>query len=331
MHLFIVGAKIPYLDLFKIINALFFEFNLAYIIVNHAFYPDLCLFCTKLILLNNYRIIMKLLKVLAISLISFSVCAQSLKTPTPSPLQKISQEFALSTIDVEYSRPSAKGRKVFGDLEKYGNVWRTGANSPTTFTFGEDVSVGGKALKAGKYVLLTIPGKDSWQVMFCKPTASSFTFKEEDVVVKFSVKPNEMPFAFETFMIAFGEQTASSVKVSLLWENTDVEFEITANIDQKVMDAIDKAMNVDSKPYHAAASYYYDNNKDMKKALEWATKAADAQPHAFWITHLKAKIQAKLGDKAGAVASANKSIEVAKKAGNDGYVDLNEKLIKSLK
>ncbi|MCD8540543.1 MAG: hypothetical protein LRY55_12840 [Leadbetterella sp.] len=108
-------------------------------------------------------------------------------------------------------------------------------------------------------------------------------------------------------------------------------FTITTDIDEKIMASIDKIMSADSKPYLAAASYYLDNGKDLNKALEWANKAVDQQPEAFWVSHTKAKIQAKMGDNKGAAETATKSLNQAKAARNQDYVALNEKLLASLK
>lgn len=274
---------------------------------------------------------MKLIKVLAFSLLTWSATAQTLKVPTKSPLQTIKQEFALSSVEIEYSRPSARGRKIFGDLEAYGKLWRTGANSQTTITFGEDVKVNGTPLKAGKYSILSVIGEQTWKIRFCTPETSVFNFKEENVVATIDAKSVTLPFDIETFTILFGAQTDNSLEVNIMWERTLVPFTITADIDQKVMATIDKIMSGDSRPYLAAASYYLDNGKDLNKALEWANKAAEQQPDAFWVSHTKAKIQAKLGDKKGALATATQSLNQAKAAKNGDYVALNEKLIASLK
>lgn len=273
---------------------------------------------------------MRKLIVLALSVMSLGAFAQGIKTPAPSPGQTIKQDFALSSIEVNYSRPAAKGRKIFGDLVPFGKMWRTGANGQTLITFGEDVTVGGKAVKAGKYSLLSVPGKTEWEIILAKPETSVFNYKAENEVTRFTAKASTLPMNVESFMILFGAQTSNSVNMSIIWENTEVEFPIVADIDTKIMAEIDKSMNVDSKPYFAAASYYFDNDKDLTKALAWANRAVDAQPDAYWIAHLKAKIQAKAGDKAGAIATAKKSLELATKGNNPDYVALNEKLIKSL-
>jgi tetratricopeptide (TPR) repeat protein len=274
---------------------------------------------------------MKNLLVLAITFIAFGTFAQTIKTPAPSPGQTIKQDFALSSIEVNYSRPAAKGRKIFGDLVPYGKLWRTGANAQTIITFGEDVTVGGKALKAGKYSLITIPNKSEWEIIFCKPETSASNYSAENEVMRFKAKVNEMPMAIENFMIVFGAQSSNSVMMSIIWEKTEVEFEVKADIDTKIMAEIDKAMNVDSKPYFQAAGYYFDNGKDLTKALAWADKAVEAQPTAYWVATLKARIQAKAGDKKGATATAMKALQLAKDGKNDDYVKINEELIKSLK
>ena len=275
---------------------------------------------------------MKKIFVLFSLFLSMSAMAQTIKTPAPSPTQTIKQDFALSSIEVVYSRPSAKGRTIFGDLVPYGKMWRTGANGATKVTFGEDVKVGGVAVKAGTYALYSIPSKDEWEIIINKGANNGGLngYKAEDDVARFKVKPSTLPFNVETFTIMLTDQTASSLKLFVIWGNQEAGFSVEANIDASIMKQIDGAMNVDNRPYFAAASYYFEAGKDMAKALEWANKAVDAQPKAYWIAHLKAKIQAKMGDKAGAKATAMKSIELAKEGKNDDYVALNEKLIATL-
>ncbi|MES2762125.1 MAG: DUF2911 domain-containing protein [Bacteroidota bacterium] len=265
----------------------------------------------------------------ALALSTVSLNAQ-LKVPAPSPLQTVKQAFALSDITIEYSRPSAKGRAIYGDVVPFGKVWRTGANGATKITFGEDVKVEGNAVAAGTYALYTTPNKDSWEVMLYKDLTlggNVADYKKENELVRFVVKPKALNDKVETFTIDVADVTSSSAIVELNWEKTRVSFAVVADIDTKIMKNIESNVVNDSRPYFQAASYYYDNNKDLKQASEWVDKAMASNPKAFWMVLLKAKIQAKQGDKKGAVASAEKVITLATEAKNDDYVVMAKKLI----
>lgn len=276
----------------------------------------------------------KLLFLIAtVAITSFGAAAQAVKTPAPSPTQTIKQDFALSSIEITYSRPNIKGRTVFGDLAPFGKLWRTGANAATKVTFGEDVKVGGIALKAGSYVLYTIPNKDEWEVVFNKGLNNWGIdgYKVEEDAARFKVKPMALPTSVETFTIDIANVMPATADIHVLWEKTAIAIPVVADIDSKINKSIETAMNIDNRPYFQAASYYFETGKDLTKALAWSDKAIELNPKAFWIMHLKAKIQAKAGDKVGAISTAKKSIEVAKEAKNDDYVALNEKLIASMK
>jgi hypothetical protein len=275
---------------------------------------------------------MKKVVVLLFVLFSVGASAQGIKTPAPSPTQTLKQDFALSSIEITYSRPAAKGRKIFGDLVPFGKIWRTGANAATKVTFGEDVKVGGVPVKAGSYAIYSVPTANEWEIIINKGANNSGLtgYKTEDDVARFKVESMKLPMMIENFTIILGNLTASSADIQILWENTAVQIPVVADIDTKIMAQINSAMTVDSRPYFQAASYYFDNGKDINKALEWANKAVEAQPTAYWVMHLKAKVQAKAGDKAGAKATAMKSMEMAKQAKNDDYVVLNQKLIAGL-
>ncbi|MFT4734080.1 MAG: hypothetical protein ACI9DJ_000697 [Algoriphagus sp.] len=263
-------------------------------------------------------------------LFSLSVTAQNLTTPAPSPTQTITQDFALTSIEVQYSRPSVKGRDIFGGLVPYGAMWRTGANAPTTVAFGQDVTVGGKMIKAGKYTLLTIPNKTEWEIIFAEKGTSQPSYKIANDVARFKVPATRMPLDIENFTILFGDQTPSSVNLELVWADTYVSIPVVADIDKQIMSQIDNVMNKDNKPYYAAAAYYFEAGKDIDQALVWAKKAVEAQPEAYWVRHLLAKVNAQLGNKADATEAAEASIELAKTAGNMDYVRLNEALLKSM-
>ena len=274
------------------------------------------------------------IKKLSLSLMALAMAfisqAQTVKVPAPSPLQTLKQNFALSEITIEYSRPSARGRAVYGDVVPFGKVWRTGANGSTKITFGEDVKVEGKAVKAGTYALYSIPGKDSFTFMLYKDLklgGDVANYSAENELIRFAVKSSKVTEKVETFTMNVADIAATSANIELTWENTRAAFNVTADIDANIMASIDKALNKDNKPYYQAASYYYDNNKDMKLALEWVNKATEQNPKAYWVVLLKAKIELKLKDKAAAKASAEKVIEMAKADKDDAYIKNGENLL----
>ena len=276
----------------------------------------------------------KCLFVLALGILFFfNSVAQGLRTPPPSTTQSVKQEFALSAVELSYSRPGMKGRKIFGDLVPYGKVWRTGANAATTITFGEEVQFGGKKVPAGKYGLLTIPGEQEWTVILSKQldVTSPAAYKQDQDVVRVQASVAQLPFNMESFTIMFNEVKNTSMELMMLWDNVAVTVPIAADVDTKVMGQINTLMNNDNRPYFNAAMYYLDNGKDLNTAIKWFDKAIEQNPKAFWVYHQKANALAKQGKKQEAVVTAQKSIELAKEAKNDDYVALNEKLIARLK
>jgi hypothetical protein len=275
----------------------------------------------------------KMTLALAAILTFMYVDAQTLRTPPPSTNQIIKQEFGLGTIELNYSRPSAKGRKVMGDLVPYAKVWRTGANQATVLTFSDDVTIGGTLVKAGKYGLLSIPGEKEWTLIVTKDlnVTSPSAYKQENDVVRVIAPVMTMPSKAETFTMQFAGISNTNCELHLRWESIAVALPISTDVDAKVLKQIDDVMNKDTKPYYAAASYYYDNGKDLGKAREWIDKAIEANPNAFWMTLLKARIHAKQGDKAGATAMCNKTIELATAANNDDYIKMANELKASLK
>lgn len=256
-----------------------------------------------------------------------------LKTPAPSPTQTIKQDFGLAAVELSYSRPAMKGRKIFGDLVPFGKVWRTGANNATTLTFGDEVTIGGVKIPAGKYGLLSIPEKSSWTLIITKQTdvTSPAAYKQDMDVVRVNAPVMKSKTAVESFTMQFANLTATSCELHIKWDKAAVSLPITTEIDTKVMAAIEAAMKTEKPPYFNAAMYYMDNGKDLNQALAWFDKAVEAQPTAFWIHHQRANCLAKLGKKEDAKKAASRSIELAKEAKNDDYVKLNEKLLAELK
>lgn len=257
------------------------------------------------------------------------------KFPTPSPLQLVNQQFGLGEVNLEYSRPSANGRTVFGDLVPYDKLWRTGANASTKIQFTEKVAIQGRTLEPGTYAIYTTPGKTEWTIhIYSDLTLGGNVAKYDPTkeIVQFKVPAEKLPYPVETFTIDFDNVQNNRMFMNIKWATTHVRLSIEeVDMDKKVMNGIGEVMSVDSRPYFQAANYYYTNNKDQKTALEWVNKALESNPTAFWMLALKAKIQLKLNDKAGARETAQKVIDGAKAFSNSDYVAIGEKLLKEAK
>jgi hypothetical protein len=268
--------------------------------------------------------------VIAVSTIFFAKA--QLTTPQPSPTQTVKQNFGLSFIELSYSRPGMKNRKVFGDLVPFGAVWRTGANNATTLNFGDTVMIGGAKIAPGKYGLLTIPDKDKWTIIITKQleVTSPAAYKIDQDVVRVSVDPMKLKEPVESFTMQFANVKPSTCELHLMWENTAVALPISTDIETKIMGQIDQLMNKDNRPYYSAAMYYMDSGKDLNQALAWFDKAAEMQPDAYWVHYQRANCLAKLGKKEDAKVEADKSKALAITAKNDDYVKLNDKLLAEL-
>lgn len=259
--------------------------------------------------------------------------AQGLKLPQASTTQTVSQAFGLGKIDLTYARPSMKGRKIFGALEPFDKVWRTGANSATVIKFSEAVKVEGKDLAAGEYALFTIPGKTEWTIIFNKGTKEwgSYTYSEANDVLRVKVKPITLKDKVETFTIQFANISDTAADLQLSWENTLVNVKLTTSVDERVMANIAEAMKGEKKPYFQAAQYYYTNGKDLKTALEWMNEAEKQMTDAPWVKLWKARVQLKMGDKVGAAKTAKEGLDIATRIKNEEYVRLNTQLIEQTK
>lgn len=274
-----------------------------------------------------------LLTLFIMGCLSVNLQAQQLRTPSPSTTQTIKQEFGLGSVELSYSRPNMKGRKIFGDLVPYGKVWRTGANGATTLLFSDSVTIGGVKIAGGKYGLLSIPDADSWTLIITKQldVTSPAAYKQSEDVVRVKATPKPISENIETFTMQFTDVKANSLSLALRWANTMVSLPITIDVNSKILAQIDNLMNKDNRPYFNAAMYYMDNGKDLTQALAWFNKALEQNGNPFYMIYQKAVCLSKLGRKDEAKATATQGIAAAKEAKNDDYVTLNEKLILSLK
>ena len=257
-----------------------------------------------------------------------------IETPAPSPAQKITQKVGLTEVTVDYSRPSMRGRTIFGGLEQYGNIWRTGANARTKITFSSDVTIAGNTLAKGTYAIFTKLGETSWDIYFyteSKGSGAPKTLDIEKVAAQIKVTPKKLPMKVETLTITFDDLTKNTAFFNLSWENISVGFTFTTPTDMMVTKSIDTAMaGPSAQDMFSAAVYYLQNEQDINKAKVWIDKAVEmtaAQPR-FWYLRQQSLIHAKAGSTKTAIAAAKMSLELATKAGNDAYINMNTASLK---
>ena len=272
-----------------------------------------------------------------IALLLLSVCFGNsfgqIVLPAPSPTATFSQKVGLTDVTINYSRPSKKGRTIFGDLVPYGKLWRTGANMATKFTFSDDVKIGGKDLPAGSYALFTMPGENEWTIIFNKNFNQGGTgdYKESEDVLRVTVKSKKIQDTIETLFLNIEDVTPTSAVIELGWESTIVHIPLEVNVDDRIMASIKQSMTISPNTYQQAALYYQQSGKDLNQALEWMNKAiqlfeADGS-NVFWVYRQKSLLQADMKKYSDAIATAKIGLEKAKEAKNDDYVKMNTESI----
>jgi len=275
-------------------------------------------------------------KLFAIALTAAGLFAAEVKAqvamPQPSPTQFIRQDFGMGRIELTYSRPSIRGRQLFGEntvLAPIGKPWRTGANAATKIRFTDNVTIGNKSLDTGSYVIYTVPNKGQWDVVISKGTAypGSEGFKESDDVVRVKAPIATTKESVENFTMQFSNVKNETCDLDMIWGNAIVKLPITTNIKDRIRTQLEAALQGENKPYQQAATYYFEWEKNYPKALENINKGIAANPKAYYMYLLKARIQKESGDKQGAIATANKTIELATDAKNDDYVRMAKELI----
>ncbi len=281
------------------------------------------------ILADNLNLLQmkKIFLVLAVMAASFSIEAQ-VKTPQPSPAAHVKQVVGLTDVEVDYSRPSVKGRTIFGDLVPFGKLWRTGANANSTVTFSEDVIIDGKTLKKGKYALFTTPKADNWEIIFYNDTynwGNPEDWSDAKVALKATAKVETLNRNVESFTIGINNLDNNFGHLEISWEKTLVSLKFEVPTQKAAMASIEKVLNGPSaNDYFSSAQYFYQSNGDLTKALTYVNKALELnKDKPFWYNRLKSLIQAKSGDKKGAIESAKASLESATAAKNNDYIKMN--------
>ena len=275
----------------------------------------------------------KLVTLIMVLAVSFAVNAQ-VESPQPSTFQKIEQKVGLTDVTLEYSRPSMKGRAIFGELVPHGKLWRTGANKNTIVTFSDAVMIGGKEVKAGSYSIFTTPNAGSWEVVFYSDTENWGTpqkWDESKVVAKVTAKVFALPMNIETFTMSFDDIANDSAMLGMMWEKAYVAVKIEVPTDKKVTASIDKIMGgPGAADFYSSAVYYLNSGKDINKAVRWIDTAINMtkdEPR-FWYLRQQSLIHAKAGKTKTAIAAAKASLAGAEKAGNADYVKLNKDSLK---
>lgn len=250
-----------------------------------------------------------------------------IKVPAASPLSKAEYTVGLSTINVEYSRPSKNNRKIYGDLVPYNTLWRTGANKNSMVTFSDDVRIGGKEVKKGTYAIFAKPTIGEWEVNFYSNTENWGTPEKWDdalVAAKVMVTPVMLNHTVETFTINVGNITNGSCHLEIMWDNLNVPVKVEVPTDKKVTDAITQTMaGPSANDYYNAARYYRESKKDLSQASQWMEKSVSMGNNKFWHLRQKSLLEADMGNYKAAVATANESLKLATEAGNNDYIKMN--------
>jgi tetratricopeptide (TPR) repeat protein len=258
--------------------------------------------------------------------------------PNPSPLQTIKQDVGMGFIELSYSRPSVRERKIIGHLEPYDSIWRLGANGATKILFSKPVEILGNKIDSGTYALYLIPSKKNWTLIVNKNTKNwgSDNYNVKDDVCRVELLPLKAKNLTETMAFQFENVRPESLDLCLTWEKWKLIIPIKTQITDELRKQIEANLQTENPIYWYAAQFYFEYDNNNQKALEMIDKAIIAGEKKglkpYWYYHYKAKILKQLGKKQEAIEVAQKSYDLAKEHGNrNNYLKLNEVLIKSLK
>ena len=244
---------------------------------------------------------------------------KKIEFPAASQHAVVKQRVGLTDVEVDYSRPNKNDREIFGGLVPYGKLWRTGANAVTKIKFSKPVTLGGKEIPAGEYALFTIPTANEWTIIISKDAKvqSTADYKQENDAVRLTARPEPLSVSIETFTIALNDVKGASATLDFLWDKTRVPVKLTTDDVEQVSKQLEAVVvgntPLDARIAYQAAAFYYENNKDMNQAAKWIDQALEKNPDAYFMHYKKAQIQAKLGNKKEATASAQKTIDILKK------------------
>ncbi|MFM7757935.1 MAG: DUF2911 domain-containing protein [Crocinitomicaceae bacterium] len=261
------------------------------------------------------------------TVLSFSMKAQ-VQTPALSPISKFEQKVGLTDITIQYSRPGKRDRLIFGDVVPFGEIWRLGANENTKITSSDAIIFGKDTVKAGTYAIYAKPEKDNWTLFLYSETTNwgvPDPWDTKKVVYETKLPVVQLNDVVETLTISIEKIENNGASLVIMWDKSKIALPFTVNTKDKVLASIKKTMEGPSaNDYNRSATFYYQEKIDVKKALEWSTKACEMRPEAYWMLRTKALLQAENGDFIGAIATAKKSMELAEKDGDAAYVKMNK-------
>jgi len=253
--------------------------------------------------------------------------------PLPSQNAKVMQRIGVTDFDVSYSRPNVKGRKIWGGLVPYDKPWRTGANAATTFTSTDDLEVEGKKLAAGSYSIVTVPGKESWIVAFNRDLDlfRKTDYDEKKDALRVTVKPEELPFAIETFTIVFRNVTPDSTQLTFNWDRLRIP--VLLKVDTKALvlakgrEAVVNAKADDwETPLSVGRTFFNEKIGNPGEAMSFVDRSLSIRK-TLGNTAQKARMLAADGKYADAVKMGEEAVALAKASPDKPNIEAFEKAL----
>ena len=249
--------------------------------------------------------------------------------PQASPSAKLIQKVGLTDVTVDFSRPSTKGRKIFGELVPFGQVWRTGANENSIISFSTSIKIGDTDVPAGKYSVYTIPNENSWEFILYSDYNNwglPSDWDENKVVVRQKFTPIKLENKMESFKFAFDDLTNNSFTLGVTWGYFYLPVEIKLPTTSIVMSSIEEVLkNPTSSDLYKAAVYLLQENRDLRMAKEWMNQAITMMDNPrFYHLRQQSLIYAALKDYKMAIKVAQASLEKSIVAGNSDYEKMNQ-------
>lgn len=244
----------------------------------------------------------------------FTATAQDFHMPKASPTTTVKQGFSTSYISLNYSRPGVKGRAVFGAMIPYGKIWRTGANSATKISFGEDVMLSGNKVEKGTYELYTIPGEEEWEIILNSDLGNwgAAGYDKNKNVLSFKVPVTPLKEIQESFRISIENLRRTSCTIDLAWGKVKVAIPVKADNNEEILAYLEDKLKGEKPPYSTAAGYYMRTNQKLDDALKYYDLAIKSNPKAYYLFWHKAEVLEKLGRHEEAVKAAKKAATLAK-------------------